>query len=132
VALGLVFTLILLMVSGNAAVLPMVMETVHRRRVVLQLGLLACVGAPIVEETMFRGALLGHLRTRLGWWVSAPVVSLIFAAIHPQGWVAIPTLGAIAMVLAALREVRGSIIASMTAHALNNGVAVTMMVLLMK
>jgi membrane protease YdiL (CAAX protease family) len=46
--------------------------------------------------------------------------------------VAIPTLGAIAMILAALREVRGSIIASMTAHALNNGVAVTMMVLLMK
>jgi len=131
-AVGVVITLILMKVTGNTATHPIVNEPVDQTWEVLQLVLLACVGAPIVEETMFRGALLGHLRSRLGWWVSAPVVSLIFAAIHPQGWVAIPTLAAIAMLLAALREVRGSIIASMTAHALNNGVAVTMMVLLMK
>jgi membrane protease YdiL (CAAX protease family) len=131
-AVGLGITLILMKVTGNTATHPIVNEPVDRAGEVLQLVLLACVGAPIVEETMFRGALLGHLRTRLGWWISAPIVSLLFAAIHPQGWVAIPTLGAIAMLLAALREVRGSIIASMTAHALSNGVAVTMMVLLMK
>jgi membrane protease YdiL (CAAX protease family) len=131
-AVGVVTTLILMKVTGNTPTHPIVNEPVDRPMEVLQLVLLACVGAPIVEETMFRGALLGHLRTRLGWWISAPIVSILFAAIHPQGWVAIPTLGAIAMVLAALREVRGSIIASMTAHALNNSVAVMMMVMLMK
>jgi hypothetical protein len=81
---------------------------------------------------MFRGALFSHLRARVGWWVSAPVVSLIFAAIHPQGWVAIPVLGAIAMVLAGLREWRGSAIAPMVAHGVNNAVAVSVMILMLK
>jgi membrane protease YdiL (CAAX protease family) len=60
------------------------------------------------------------------------VVSFLFPIIHPQGWVAVPALGSIAMALAALREWRGSIIASMTAHAFNNFVAVTLALLLFR
>jgi membrane protease YdiL (CAAX protease family) len=130
-ALGMLATWYLMKVTGNRASHPITNEPVDHAGQVLQLVLLACVGAPIVEETMFRGALLGHLRARFGWWISAPVVSLIFAAIHPQGWVAIPVLGSIALVLAGLREWRGSLVASMTAHALNNALAVAIMVLLM-
>jgi hypothetical protein len=130
-ALGMLATWYLMKLTGNRATHPITNEPVDHAGQVLQLVLLACVGAPIVEETMFRGALLGHLRARFGWWISAPVVSLIFVAIHPQGWVAIPVLGAIALVLAGLREWRGSLVASMTAHAMNNGVAVALMVLLM-
>jgi membrane protease YdiL (CAAX protease family) len=48
------------------------------------------------------------------------VVAFIFAAIHPQGWTLIPALGSIAIVLAGLREWRGSLWASITAHATNN------------
>jgi membrane protease YdiL (CAAX protease family) len=129
--LGMLITFVLMKVTGNTATHPIANQPTDHPIQIIQLVLLACVGAPIVEETMFRGALLGHLRARFGWWISAPIVSLIFAAIHPQGWVAIPTLGGIALVLSALREWRGSLIASMTAHALNNGVAVTLMVLLM-
>ncbi len=81
---------------------------------------LACVWAPVTEELMFRGALFAHLRERFGWWISAPVVALVFAIIHPQGWIAVPALGAIAIVLAGIREWRGSIIGCMTAHALHN------------
>jgi len=92
---------------------------------------LACVFAPITEELMFRGMLLGHLRRRFSWPISAIVVSLIFAGIHPQGWAAIPVLGSIALVLAALREQRGSLVASMTAHALNNASVLVMFVLVM-
>src|SRR4029450_3657123 len=55
---------------------------------------LACVFAPVMEETMFRGALFHHLRQRWGWAPSAIIVSTIFAMLHPQGWVAIPALGA--------------------------------------
>jgi membrane protease YdiL (CAAX protease family) len=52
-------------------------------------------------------------------------VAFVFAALHPQGWTAIPVLMSIAVVLGILREWRGSSIASMTAHALNNA-AVTL------
>jgi membrane protease YdiL (CAAX protease family) len=131
-ALGAAITFVLVQTTGKTASHPIADQPLDRARDVVAIVLLACVMAPLLEETMFRGALFSHLRARLGWWVSAPIVSLIFAAIHPQGWVAIPVLGAIAMVLAALREWRGSSVASMTAHALNNGVAVLMMILMLR
>ncbi len=88
--------------------------------------LLACVFAPVVEETLFRGALFGYLRRSFSWVISGLISGLIFAAIHPQGWVAVPLLCAIGFVFAAIREWRGSIIASMTAHSMLNGIAVMM------
>jgi membrane protease YdiL (CAAX protease family) len=87
---------------------------------ILNLYGIACVFAPVLEETMFRGALFNHMRRRWSWLISAPVVAFIFAAIHPQGWTLIPALGSIAIVLAGLREWRGSLWASITAHATNN------------
>ncbi len=93
---------------------------------------LACGLAPVLEETMFRGALFHHLRRRWGWAVSTGLVSLIFAAIHPQGWTMIPALGSVAVVLAILREWRGSIIAPMTAHAFSNFVTVSLGLLLLR
>jgi membrane protease YdiL (CAAX protease family) len=82
--------------------------------------LAAVVAAPVMEETFFRGALFAHLRSRWRWLVAGPLVGFIFAAIHPQGWTAIPVLGGIGIFLCALREWRSSLIAPMTAHALNN------------
>jgi membrane protease YdiL (CAAX protease family) len=93
---------------------------------------IACVFAPVLEETMFRGALFHYFRGRWQWIASAPIVAFIFAIIHPQGWVALPVLGTIALVLAALREWRGSLIAPITAHALNNFIAITFAMLLFK
>jgi len=81
---------------------------------------------------MFRGVLLHHLRQRWPFLVSAPIVSFIFAMLHPQGWIAVPALVAIAMVLAGLREWRGSLIAPMAAHGFNNFLAVTVALLLLK
>jgi membrane protease YdiL (CAAX protease family) len=63
----------------------------------------------------------------VGFLVSAVVSSFVFAAIHPQGWAAIPVLGAIAFVLAGIREWRGSIVGCVVAHALNNGVVTVML-----
>jgi len=85
-----------------------------------------------MEETMFRGIFLHHLRQRWSWIASASVVSLIFAMLHPQGWVAIPALASIAMVLGALREWRGSLIAPMAAHACNNFLALTFALMLFR
>jgi membrane protease YdiL (CAAX protease family) len=55
---------------------------------------------------------------------------VLFAAIHPQGWVGIPVLATIALVLATLREWRGSIVAPVVAHACVNGVTVTILVMM--
>ena len=96
-----------------------------------QIYLLAAVAAPIAEELMFRGALFHHLRTRWSWVVSALTMALAFAAVHPQGWSAVPVLGSIAVVFAALREWRGGIVASVVAHGLHNAMAVTISLLVM-
>lgn len=89
--------------------------------------LLAAVFAPVTEEVMFRGLLFTHLRSRMGVMSSGLINGLIFAAIHPQGWIAIPTLCTIALILSWIREWRGSLIGPMMAHAFNNAVVVTIL-----
>lgn len=104
----------------------------------IQAVLLASVVAPIVEETMFRGVLYRHLRELTGSWawlwsviVSGTVVSFLFAAIHPQGLLAVPALMALAYGFTIAREWRGTLIPSMVAHALNNGLVVGLLILLL-
>jgi membrane protease YdiL (CAAX protease family) len=96
----------------------------------LQIFFLASVVAPLVEEIMFRGVLYRHLREasyKLGFvvsfLVSAFVVSFIFAAIHPQGLLAIPVLMALAFGFTVAREWRGTLVPCMIAHGVNNGIA---------
>lgn len=88
---------------------------------------LAAGFAPFFEEWMFRGALYGHLRTRAGIVLSGTAMALLFAAIHPQGLLTVPALGALAFGFGLLREWRGSLIAPMVAHALHNGTLVALM-----
>jgi membrane protease YdiL (CAAX protease family) len=82
---------------------------------------LAAGFAPLFEELFFRGALQRYLRGRFRFFPSALVGALIFAALHPQGFFAIPALAGIAVGFSLLREWRDSLIAPMTAHAINNG-----------
>jgi membrane protease YdiL (CAAX protease family) len=128
-AIGLVMTVLLMKVAGAPAANPVF--TLLRGNVLATYAL-ACVFAPVIEETMFRGVLFHHLRGHWSWFASAAAIAFIFAVIHPQGWVAIPILWAIAMVLAALREWRGSIIAPVTAHAFNNFVAITLALMVLR
>ncbi len=102
----------------------------------LQILFVASVGAPIVEETMFRGVLYRHLREatagRGRWYsvvVSALVAAFLFAAVHPQGWLGVPPLMGLACGFTAAREWRGSLIPSMTVHALHNGTLLLMLIL---
>ena len=91
---------------------------------------IAAVFAPITEELLFRGAFVSHLRGGVGVVLSAVISGLIFDAIHPQGWAAIPVLMAVGAVFALIRQWRDSLIPSIVAHALNNGVLVGFMILL--
>lgn len=100
--------------------------------------LLACVAAPIVEETMFRGLLYRQLRSSTGLWprwlgvaFSATVVSFLFAIVHPQGPLAVPALMSLAYGLVALREWRGTLVPGIVMHALNNGLLMALFMLAM-
>lgn len=91
--------------------------------------LVASVIAPVVEETMFRGFLHRHLRDATWIWgggisfvLSSLLGGLVFAVIHPQGLLAAPALTSIAVGLAVAREWRGTLLPSMIAHGIHNGV----------
>lgn len=92
---------------------------------------LACVCAPVVEEIFFRGVLYRHLREvtaraspMASVVVSSVITGILFAAIHPQGWMFIPALAAISWALIHAREWRDSLLAPIVAHALHNGLLV--------
>lgn len=99
--------------------------------VLLLLGTLIVVWAPLVEETVFRGALYRHIRTRWGMLFSALFVAAAFAMAHAYvlaGVVMVATLGAI---FALMREWRGSLIAPITAHCMHNSMVLTLLVTLL-
>ena len=127
--LAIALTSLLGKLTGERAVHPIVFGAGTGLKTILGLYLLASVWAPLVEETMFRGALFHHLRFRHRWIFAAALSALMFAALHPQGWTAIPVLGTIGFAFAGIREWRGTAIASAAAHALNNAVATTILIL---
>lgn len=91
---------------------------------------LAVVVAPVIEEIFFRGVLFRGLRSRMGLGGAAAFSAFVFASLHPtlpSGFLPIFTLG---MVLAVLREKTGSLYPGMIAHALNNGIMLTLAMLL--
>jgi membrane protease YdiL (CAAX protease family) len=105
---------------------------------IVLLFILASVMAPIVEEIAFRGFLYGHLRAtvapraRFASALAAAVVSsVIFAAIHPQGLMFVPALGGLAVGFCLYREMRGSLVAPMVAHGINNALTLSLGLMLL-
>ena len=104
----------------------------------LPLLLLACFFAPLVEEIMFRGVLYRHLRdwSRSWKWLSFVgsmlIVNTLFAIVHPQGVLAAPMLAGLACGFVIARERRGSLVASVIAHGLNNTLVLTMLLLMVR
>ena len=145
-ALGVVTTLILTLVSGWLAskgvdpaeagpapgpiTHPVVAWVVDGNWLVKMLVVFLASGlAPLFEETMFRGALYRVFRSRWGCVGSGLASGVIFAVVHPQGFLAIPALTAMGFGFAVIREWRGTLIASMTAHGLHNGILITTLLL---
>lgn len=98
---------------------------------------LAMVAAPVVEEIAFRGLLYGHVRqTTPRWprWLSVAAAMLvsasIFAAIHPQGVLAMPALAGISIGFCITREWSGSVLPGMVAHGFHNGLLLALNLLM--
>jgi membrane protease YdiL (CAAX protease family) len=121
---GIVITLVLSRLGDTQPTHPISEWIVWEFWRVAGLLALASIYAPLAEETMFRGSLYAGVRGRRSAVASALIVAFVFAAIHPQGWTGIPVLMSIAFVFALLREWRGSLIAPITAHAINNTIVV--------
>jgi membrane protease YdiL (CAAX protease family) len=97
----------------------------------------ASVAAPIVEETMFRGVLLRHLREstwRMGrfasFLASALLSSFVFAVVHPQGIIGVPALMGLAIGFCMAREWRGSLLPAMIMHGVHNGLLLVLMLII--
>ena len=78
--------------------------------------------APIAEEILFRGYLLGKLRKYAPLWVAIIVTSLIFAIVH-FAWNVGLDVFALSIALCLLRVMTGSLWASIMLHMLKNSVA---------
>jgi|GEM_PF-6162698 membrane protease YdiL (CAAX protease family) len=97
--------------------------------VITGLFLMATILAPLIEETLFRGVLTGALLSRLSPLGAIVISSVVFALVHPQGIIALPPLFTLGASFAVLRHFRGSLIPGIIAHAINNMVALSFMLL---
>lgn len=84
---------------------------------------MAVLCAPIAEEVIFRGYLLGVIRQYLGVWAALIGSSLIFALIHAHIPSA-PGLFVLGLVLAAVYQRTGSLWAPMLLHSIFNAITI--------
>lgn len=96
------------------------------RPILFVLTLFVAIAGPVMEEVFFRGFAYAGLRRRFGVWPGAVMSSALFAALHMH-WVAFFPIFFLGMFLAALYEISGSLVPSITAHALHNTVMVGVM-----
>jgi membrane protease YdiL (CAAX protease family) len=99
--------------------------------VIAMLFILATVWAPLVEETIFRGCLFRHLRSRFNLFAAAAISALFFGFMHGYNVLLLLPVITIGFTFALMREWRGSLIAPMTAHCMHNATALTVVLTLL-
>lgn len=91
----------------------------------------AVVGAPFGEELFFRGLLYRSLRRRFRLSVSAVISAAAFGLVHLPPLV-IPLMFVVGIVLAYVVERRGSLVASIAAHAAFNVIGITSILIVLR
>jgi membrane protease YdiL (CAAX protease family) len=90
---------------------------------ILLFFLISCI-APVVEEILFRGVLQNAIKRKTGPWSGILLSACIFSLLHPQlplGFLPLMVLG---IVFGILAESRKSLVPSIIAHGMNNGVVI--------
>lgn len=127
IALGVVVTTLLSFGVSQLGIQPegvkQVTDSVRDLAVLLPTLLVLAVLAPLVEELVFRGLLYGWLAGRWGHLIAFLLSSLAFAAAHyePAHILLVAPLG---LWFGWLRWRTNSLVPSIVAHVINNGVAV--------
>ncbi len=89
--------------------------------ILIALGILVVIAAPISEEIFFRGFFFGALRRSLPFWAAMVISGLVFGLVHlPTGPAQAPPLALFGMALAWLYERSGSLGPPIAAHAFLN------------
>jgi membrane protease YdiL (CAAX protease family) len=91
-------------------------------------GLLATLWAPLVEESIFRGCLFRHARSRVGVVLAAIISAMVFGGMHGYPGLLLLPVTSLGVVFALMREWRGSLVAPMTAHMIHNAVVTMILV----
>lgn len=78
--------------------------------------------APVSEEILFRGYLLGKLRKYIPIWASILITSLLFGLVHFEWNVSVDVF-ALSIVLCLLRVQTGRLWPSIVLHMIKNGIA---------
>jgi membrane protease YdiL (CAAX protease family) len=91
-------------------------------------GLLATLWAPLVEESIFRGCLFRHVRSRVGMVLAAIITAMVFGGMHGYPGLLLLPVTSLGVVFALMREWRGSLVAPMTAHLIHNAVVTMVLV----
>ncbi len=81
------------------------------RAALVTLALIAAVGAPLIEETFFRGLLLRSLQTRWGPRVAVPGQALVFGLCHAS-----PALGLANVSVILSTAVAGGVLGALAVH----------------
>lgn len=130
IVLGMIAATWIVKLTGDFPSHPIVDVFAGNRWAKIGAIVLAVIWAPISEEVMFRGLLFPGLAAWVRWLLGVLLSAFVFAVIHPQGWAGVPAIMALAAAFSLLRMWRQSLIAPMMAHALNNGIMCTMMLLM--
>jgi membrane protease YdiL (CAAX protease family) len=115
--------------AGDHVVSQTVTDIADNAHIGMRFALLPAVVlvGPLVEEVLFRGALLSILRTRLGDGWAIAISATIFGAVHLPDldglWYAVPNLILVGAFCAWLRVRSRSIWPAFIAHAANNALA---------
>lgn len=95
----------------------------------LLLVVIVVIGAPLVEEAVYRGFLQGSLRRSAPPWVATVVVAALFAAVH-FSVIEMPGLFAFALVLGICFERSSGLALPIVAHMAFNGTAIALLAVL--
>lgn len=96
---------------------------------IIALALVVVVGAPLIEEIVYRGMLQRGFVASWGPWVGVIVTAAMFAAIH-LSWPEIPGLFAFALVLGVIRHRTGRLGGAIITHMAFNACGLLLVTLL--
>ena len=92
-------------------------EVFENAWLVVIFGATVVVGAPLAEETFFRGFLFGGLRRRRSFLVAGLITGILFGLLHGlQVPGLVPAFAAVGVILARSYELHGTLLAPMGAH----------------
>lgn len=90
------------------------------------------VFAPFFEEIVFRGLIFSTFRRKFGWAISATASATIFSVLHGYGLLGFASVLWSGVLWAWAYEKTGSLLPGMVAHAVNNGLVVVGILVLLR